>query len=70
MAILQHQAACTVHNGEGGTCGVEDQCTTVRTLRADGQILHQHDVCRRHRTEMGLPEWDVDLTVDGEQRQV
>lgn len=70
MALLQHLAVCIVHDGHGGRCGIADQCTTVRTLDRVGNVLNEHDVCGRCRKRMQLPEWDVDITADGEHRQV
>lgn len=69
MGLLQRKAVCTVHDGHGGTCGLEDQCTHVVTESSDGRILHEHDVCGRHRKEMNLPEWDVTITAEGELRR-
>lgn len=59
MGLLQHHAVCTVHDGHGGRCGREDQCTTVVSVDAQGQELHRHDVCAQCRTRMDLPEHDV-----------
>lgn len=69
MTLLQRRTTCTVHDGEGGRCGIVDQCTHVVTEAADGRILHEHDVCRKHRIQMRLPEWDVTISAGGEMRR-
>lgn len=69
MSLLQHQATCTVHDGHGGRCGREDQCTTVVTVDSQGRELHRHDVCSRCRKVMALPEHDVTLQAGGEVRR-
>lgn len=57
---------CTVHDGDGGRCGVTDVCALVRTYDRDptiddAELLHEHRVCFDHRQQMGLPEQDVAL---------
>lgn len=69
MSLLQRKVPCTVHDGRGGRCGVVDQCTHVVTESSDGRVLHEHDVCGRHRKQMSLPEWDCTLLAGGEVRR-
>lgn len=69
MGLLQRRVPCTVHDGHGGRCGAVDQCTHVVTEGAGGVVLHEHDVCGRHRKEMRLPEWDVTIGPGGEMRR-
>lgn len=60
---------CTVHDGEGGTCGTTDICALVQTYSygVDGRpvLVHEHRVCFDHRRQTGLPEQDVALMPDG-----
>lgn len=57
--ILQRKTRCTIHDGEGGTCRRKDWCTRVVTQNLAGKDLHDHQVCKRHRLELDLPEHDV-----------
>lgn len=70
MAIIQHRATCTVHDGKGGRCGRVDQCTTVVTVDRQGRVLHTHDVCGRCRKVMSLPEHDVTLGPGGDEQRL
>lgn len=68
MSLLQRKTRCTAHDGNGNTCRRKDHCTRVVTQNLAGQIVTDHQICKRHRLEMDLPEHDVVLTPHGAYR--